>query len=141
MRYVCWVDETIYPGPDQEADKTFAEIFAALKKEFIPLTGVYAQYSAMLDKFVNGGVRYDPNAALRAQNKRLEEYEKKQKRKAALLETDKLLKVPPGTSERLANYFGSVTEREQKRQVGRGNVAGKGPRSDVTFGRNGRKGY
>lgn len=141
MRYVCWIDETIYPGPDQEPDRTFAEMFAALKEELLPLTGIYAHYSAMLDTFRAGGVRYDPNAALRDYEKQTEKYDKEQKIKAAYLKQDKLLGAPPGTTSRIVGYLNDVNEHQVRRQVGKGNVAGKGPRSDVTFGRNGRKGY
>lgn len=65
----------------------------------------------------------------------------RQKESDSFAKADTLLKVPSGTTEKLAKQFGEISEREQKRQIGRGNISGHGPRSGTTFGRGGKRRY
>lgn len=132
----CWVDETRWPGPDEEPVETFAEVFARLKAEIFPITNVFNGFNAMLDRLYKAEVPYEAYWDSYEEVQRKKELEAK-----AFTKADKALKVPPGTTENIQKYFDAYTERERKRQIGRGNVASKGPRPATTYGVKGRKAY
>ena len=149
-----WLDESSpYPGPYEEP--TFSQVFETLSHTIEGLTLVSKSMFTMIDKFntkvevgiteaesILGFKGYQSDYALIKEFITADYTETpKTKEKLALESADKALKVPIGTNERLKKFFGEISEADKKRQIGRGFVAGKGPRGKTTFKHNGKRCY
>ena len=131
-----WLDETSpCPGPYEERtlQESWNEFGKALGRVGMVggltlerISKIFATESSKDYVLINNGIDWKGEE---------EEYNDRKNKEHELAETDRNLKVPPGTTVQLFKEFGELNERSRKRQIGRGNIAGKGPRSKTTFKR------
>lgn len=134
-----WIDESIPVGPYQ--DNGFIEVFQSVLDDFrlnlqpfIILGRQYGKMFAAIDPADLRGEAFYYSTPDEITSER-------QKELAAFAKADTLLAVPRGTTEKLAKQFGEISEQRQKREIGKGNISGHGPRARTTFGHNGKKQY
>lgn len=129
-----WLDESKPTGPYEDDPW---ERWKSLGKQFTSISDGLILVGARMAKTFETTL----GTSVREYLTIVEELETKTYAQIALEKADVSAAVPIGTHKKLFKEFGKLEKREVKRQIGRGNVAGHGPRGGTTFGRGGRRNY